>query len=271
MSRIIFVACAVLPVVFVLGCRQSEVIKDDARFRVDPAQAAVVVEQGFAVPDSTEVDLVEQMAANRNAYRAALSRLVEYYRTTGNATKLNWAQREFTTMLQYRYLMAAESAYANMQALNKIPAADELFSGAMELYKAAGGLLIITDEKKLRSALNMFNELITNYPTSDKIDDSAYRAGRIYEHFKDYEIAAVYYQRAFQWDEYTPYPARFRAAYVMDRYLHMRKEALTLYRMAYELESRYQTNTEIAQKRILELTRPKTKMQVEETPTPVPE
>ena len=270
MSRIIFVAGALLPVVFVLGCRQ-EVIKDDARFRVDPTQAVVVAQEGFSVPDAAEVDLVEQMAANRNAYRAALSRLIEYYRTTGNATKLNWAQRELTTMLQYRYLMAAESAYANMQALNQIPAADELFNSAMELYKDAGGLLIITNEKKLRSALNMFNELITNYPTSDKIDDAAYRAGRIYEHFKDYEIAAVYYQRAFQWDEYTPYPTRFRAAYVMDQYLHMRKEALTLYQMAYELESRYQTNTEYAQKRIVELTRPKDKIQVEENPAPAPE
>ena len=270
MSRIIFVASALLPVVFVLGCRQPEVIKDDARFRVDPAKAAAVSQMGIAVPDATEVDLVEQMAADRTAYRAALTRLMEYYRTTGNATKLNWAQRELTTMLQYRYLMPAESAFANMQAIDRIPGADELFNSAMELYKDAGGLLIITNEKKLRSALNMFNELITNYPTSDKIDDAAYRAGRIYEHFKDYEIAAVYYQRAFQWDEYTPFPARFRAAYVMDQYLHMRKEALTLYQMAYELESRYQTNTEFAQKRILELTKPKTKMQVEETPTPEP-
>jgi tetratricopeptide (TPR) repeat protein len=258
-----FVSCLVLPALFVLGC--GEEIKDDVRYRVDPAQSAVVVEQGFAVPDPTEVDLVEQMAANRNAYRAALSKLIEYYRTTGNATKLNWAQRELTTMLQYRYLMAGETAYANMKALDRIPAADELFEEAMTL---SGGLMIAIQENKLRTALNKFNELITNYPSSDKIDDAAYRAGRIYEHFKDYEIAATYYQRAFQWDDYTPYPARFRAAYVMDQHLHMRNEALTIYRMAHELESRYRTNTEFAEKRIRELTRPKTKMQVKEQPQP---
>jgi tetratricopeptide (TPR) repeat protein len=270
MSKIIFVAGLLLPMIFIFGCRE-ETIKDDIRFRVDPAQAAVVVEQGFAVPGATEVDLVEQMAVSRNTYRTALSKLIEYYRTTGNATKLNWAQRELSTMLQYRYLMPAESTYAGMQAINKIAAADELFDEAMALYKDAGGLLFITNERKLRSALNKFNELITNYPSSDKIDDAAYRAGRIYEHFRDYEIAAVYYQRAFQWDEYTPYPARFRAAYVMDQYLRMRKEALTLYQMACELEARYETNTEFAQKRVLELTRPKDRMQLEETPIQEPQ
>ena len=98
------------------------------------------------------------------------------------------------------------------------------------------------------------NKVITDYPTSDKIDDAAYRAGQIYEHFKDYQIAAVYYQRTFQWDDNTPYPARFKAAYVLDKHLHMRKEALAVYRLAVLRESRYEGNTEYARKRILQIT-----------------
>jgi len=117
-------------------------------------------------------------------------------------------------------------------------------------------MLIVTDEDKLRGALNKFNQLIERFPSSNKIDDAAYRAGRIYEHFRDWDIAAVYYQRCFQWNDVTAYPARFRAAFILDQRLLQRTEALTLYQLAVDREARYTKNTEFAQKRILELTKP---------------
>jgi tetratricopeptide (TPR) repeat protein len=124
------------------------------------------------------------------------------------------------------------------------------------LYRQAGGLLVVFNDAKLRQALGVFNEVIQKYPSSDKIDDAAYHAGLIYEHLKDYELAAVYFQRTFQWNEATPYPARFRAAQVMDQKLRMRKEALALYKLAVEKESRYVENTEYAQIRIKALSQP---------------
>jgi len=252
MARINFVAAVVLALVFIAGC--EEVAKDDPRFRVDPAQAAVAADEGFVMPPAAEVDLVEQMAAHRSAYRAELAKLVDYYTTSGDATKLRWSQRELASLVQYRYLMPAELVKAGLTAADSIETADALFEEAMQIYKEAKKLIVIADEDKLRAALRKFDELITGYPSSDKIDDAAYRAGQIYEHFKDYEIAAVYYQRAIQWDENTPYPARFKAAYVMDRFLHMRKEALALYQLACEKESRYVGNAEFAKKRILQIT-----------------
>ena len=87
-------------------------------------------------------------------------------------------------------------------------------------------MIIIANKAKLQQALGLFNQLIQQYPSSDKIDDAAYKGGRIYEYLKNYELAAVYYQRAFQWNEATTNPARFRAAKVMDQKLRMRKEAL---------------------------------------------
>jgi len=253
MARIIFVSAVLLGLVFITGC--VEVPKDDPRFRVDPAQAAIATDEGFAMPQAAEVDLAEQMAAHRSAYRAALGKLADYYNTaSGDATKLRWAQRELASLVQYRYLMPAEAVEAGLAATDSIEAADVLFEEAMQIYRDARRLVVIDDDDKLRAALRKFDEVITDYPSSDKIDDAAYRAGWIYEHFKDYEIAAVYYQRAFQWDENTPYPARLKAAYVLDKFLHMRKEALALYRLACEKESRYVGNTEFAKRRILEMT-----------------
>ena len=113
--------------------------------------------------------------------------------------------------------------------MNSIEDADILYNEGVRLYRQAGGFLIITNEAKLRQSLGVFNQVIQQYPSSDKIDDAAYRAALIYEHLKNYELAAVYYQRTFQWNETTPYPARFRAAKVMDQKLRMRREALVLY------------------------------------------
>jgi len=81
-------------------------------------------------------------------------------------------------------------------------------------------------------ALEKYNQLISKYPTSDKIDDAAFRAAGIYEHLKDYTIAVQYYQRTFQWDPQTAYPARFKAAYLLDTQLARRAEALQIYQEA---------------------------------------
>lgn len=257
MSRYLQIA-AVVALLLTAGCQQPKV--SDAHLMVSPEQAQMAQQAGFLMPQASEADYVEQVAATRDAYQQALLNLVAYYESTGNAAKLQWARTELNTfveMAHYRYLMPGELLPVRLQATESILEADELYKQAMDLYRQSGGLIIVTDAGKLRHALALFNEIITEYPTSDKIDDAAYRAGRIYEHFRDYQLAAVYYQRAFQWNEQTRYPARFRAAYVLDYRLKMRSEALTLYRLAVEKESMYQNNTEFAKIRINALTKPR--------------
>ena len=245
-------------VLVVAGC--SEQAKDGSRFHVKLSPEAEAMKEGFAVPAASEVDVVEKMAACRNSYIAALSSLVDYYASTGDSMKLRWAQRELdslTNMIKYRYLAPGEMGMAGVLAMNSIDAADRLFAEAKQLYVQAGGFVIIIDEDKLRASLNKFNDLITLYPSSDKIDECAYYTGRIYEHFKDYKIAARCYQRAFQWSETTPNPARFRAAKIFDRHLHMRSQALVLYRMSLEKETLNKVNKEYAERRIKQLSAPK--------------
>lgn len=219
----------------------------------------IVIQEGeiFLAPNAGEVDYVEHMSSARQAYRQSLSALKEYYQSTGNITKQEWVRDELETfdqMIHYRYLSPGEWLPVKRHAMSVIDDADTLYKEAAKMQQEAG--LLKTNPEKLRQAINTYNQLIQQYPDSDKIDDAAYHAGRIYEHFKNYELAAIYYQRAFQWNDMTPYPARFRAAQVMDHQLKMYKEALALYREVVQKESRYPENVEYAQKRIATLTTP---------------
>lgn len=257
MGRNLLIIAAIAAGLFITGCENPRV--SDAHLLVTEADIQQAQTEGFLIPDAAEADYVENMAATREAYRGSLIGLADYYASVGNATKLQWANTELKTfdqMVHYRYLQPAEWVPENLTAMNSIEDADVLYKQAISLYRQAGGFLIITNEAKLRQSLGLFNQVIQQYPSSDKIDDAAYRAGLIYEHLKNYELAAVYFQRTFQWNEATPYPARFRAAKVMDQKLRMRKEALTLYNLAVEKESRYVENTEYAQMRITALSTP---------------
>lgn len=255
MARKLIISAGIICMVFMIGCEQP--IKDSPHYLVDPEQAANILKSA-GVPDAAEVDLVEDLAAKRIEYRQSLAKLQEYYQSTGNVTRRRWAEHEMKALDRvphYRYLSPGEVASTELVAVDSSAQANALFEEAEGLYREAGGLLIITDEDKLRGALNRFNRIIEEFPTSNKIDNAAYRAGQIYEHFKDWDIAVVYYQRCFQWNEITSKPARFRAAYVMDQRLHKRKEALPLYQMAVEKESNFTANIEFAKKRILEMTK----------------
>ena len=262
MSRIYALTALVLSFM-VLGC--AEEVKDDSRFHIDPDQVEHARSVGYAMADAAEVDLVEGMASDRNEYRVGLRNLIEFYREHGNANKLAWAQKEYGMLVQYRYLMPGEIVSAELRATDAIEEADAIYKEAVDVYKDAGAMLIVVDEQKLRISLSKFNEVIETYPSSDKIDDAAYKAGRIYEYFKDYQIAAVYYQRAFQWDADTPYPTRYRAAYVLDQKLHMRTEALPLYRLSVKKEKRYEDYVEYGKMRIRSMTRLEKAKPAEET------
>jgi len=120
----------------------------------------------------------------------------------------------------------------------------------------SGQFLLLKDESRLRQALDKYNKLITKYPTSDKIDDAAFRAAGIYEHLGDYKLALLYYQRTYQWDPETTYPARYKAAFILDRQFHQRDEALRLYKDALQRITRSNEHRlwqQLAEQRVREL------------------
>ena len=236
MARKVLSAVIIVLLSVSLGCQQA----DSGRgMRIsDRGTTAATIN----ISQAGETDIVEQIAINRRAYQQGLELLIRYYTKTGNNMKLNWAKEELMSLdsiPQYKYIIEAEILDSDLRASTSIPEADDLYMDALELEDEARVLLIGRNDDKLRQALDKYDRLIRNYPTSDKIDDAAFNAGEIYEYFQDYSIALIYFKRAFQWDPETPHPARFRSARILDKRLHRNAEALELYREALNTEGKY--------------------------------
>ena len=237
-------SCALLTVIVLLGgCQIKNRIATDMKAElvaVDDPRRAILGNSIRSVSHrdavAAEIRLVESLLTSRNQYKATLRKLEEHYATTGDGTKGEWVRTElgdFATMRKYRYLAEAEVAGPSLTASVAIDAANTLYDEAFHLKKSFA-LLGIGKGEKLRVAVEKFNRIIREHPTSDKIDDAAYHAGEIYasRHFKDYWRAVLYFQRCFQWDPATPWPARLRAAEVLDYNLLERRTAMKLYNEA---------------------------------------
>ncbi len=236
MARIVLSTVIIVLLSISLGCQQADSGRGQLISDRDTTATTINISQ------AGETDIVEQIAINRRAYQQGLELLIRYYTKTGNNMKLGWAKEELMSLdsiPQYKYIIEAEILDSNLRASASIPEADDLYMDALELEDEAKVLLIGKNDDKLRQALDKYDRLIRNYPTSDKIDDAAFNAGVIYEYFQDYSIALIYFKRAYQWDPETPNPARFRSARILDKRLHRNAEALELYRQALDTEGKY--------------------------------
>jgi len=252
MARTILTAALIVLLNVLVGCQGV----DSGRSQLLPAEirsaAVITMEVG------SETDIIEEMSDHRQAYRQGLKLLVDYYTRTGNNEKLKWAKKELAALdaiPQYNYIIEAITAGPNLRASTMIPEAELMYREAVKLEKRAKGLVIIYNEDLLRLALHKYNQLIRKHPTSDKIDDAAFKAGGIHEHFGDYTIAALYYERAYQWDPDTIYPARFKAAYIWDKRLHIRRaDALENYQEVLKRGGLSKQRKEFIEERIMKLT-----------------
>ncbi|MDO8302473.1 MAG: hypothetical protein Q7T18_04440 [Sedimentisphaerales bacterium] len=248
MTRIVLIVSVATLASVLAGCNDVEKYAD-MRTPMTPAA------QSGTAPTS-ERDILEQLAINRQSYIESLQQLINYYTTSGNEMKLKWAKKELANVMaspQYSYVVEAQVAGADLQAVASIPQADQLYADAVAVEKKAYLGPIVVDERMLRLAIEKYNQVIRQYPTSDKIADAAFRAGDAYQHFKEYPIAAVYYERAAQWNKNIKSPARFRAAYINDQFLHDRQKALMLYQDAIAANER--CDQTYAQERILLLSK----------------
>jgi len=258
MTRIVTTAAAILILTIAIGCEsntgRSQRLPERTSSYATPAEPLPL-----ATPSSSDqIDLVEQLSSQRQAYRRSLQALIQHYDAMGDNQKASWAKAELTALDRipmYQYIIGTDLP-ATLKATERIPAADELYNQAAELERKAGPLSmpVLKDEEVLRGALGKYAEVIRKYPTSDKIDDAAYAMGRIQDYFKDYTLALLSFQRAYQWDANTPYPARFRAANILDRRLHRRNDALVLYQEAIIKEASFDEWRIPAERRVKELT-----------------
>ncbi len=251
MAKTILTAVLIVLLNVLVGCTSV----DSGRSQVAPTypgKAPVI-----SITNTDETTLIEQVALNRQAYRQGLELLIKYYTRMGNNMKRGWAQKELAgldSIIQYNYIVEAETK-VDLKADTSISEADALYEEALQIEKKAGPMPFLKDEKMLRLALNKYNQLISKHSSSDKIDDAAFRAAGIYEYFKDYTLAVLYYKRVYQWDRYTVLPAKYKAAYILDRKLHQRTEALDLYRQVLREEFLSTSYREFAEMRVAELTK----------------
>jgi TolA-binding protein len=215
----------------IIVCCTAVVFGGDKRFYTEKPGPDVFEKMNPSA--ATEVGLAEEVMAKRMAYREELEKIQSFYEQTGNQLKLEWVQKELKWLNaapRYRYILQAEVAGDTLVATVNIPRATALYNEGKDLYNRAYLFPLIPSKRQMRLALNKFNELIKDYPTSDKIDDAAYMCGKIHEYHKDYSIAVLYYKRCFQWNPDTSYAARYKAARLLDYQLREHGEALKLYR-----------------------------------------
>lgn len=204
--------------------------------------------------------LVEYVVSARNTYLKNLEKLKDYYTQSDQSYKaqlITNMQDRFDPVWTYMYFLSAEIPPANLKGSSFIPEADVLFAEALRDHQIGKGILLAltTNYPKQRQALRKFLQLITKFPASNKIAQSAYYIGEIYKEYFNENIRAVHwYERAWQWDPNITKPARFQAATVHDIRLQEYSRAVDLYRQVIKHEQFNASNVNFSIRRIRQLT-----------------
>jgi hypothetical protein len=221
----------------------------EARKNLPPESASVP-------PAASDVELVERVITARREYESSLKSLHDHYRKTGDKQRVQWAEQELIghhLLFKPSYnLDVKDVPPPTLEAKVNVREANELYRMAME-YKGKGfGNDYILNQRR---AEILFREILEKYPNSDKIGDVAYQLGDLYEGraYRQYDRAAKYFERSFQWVRGSRSDARLRAAMLYDKQLNERAKAIELYRE----EISHDTDSERikqAERRLAELT-----------------
>lgn len=205
---------------------------------------------------TSDVEAVERALAARKEYEASLRKLREHYEKVGDKLRLKWAEDElmaFHMMFKPSYNLDVQDVPPpGLEAKVNVREANDLFKAAMAYkQKGFGGDFVLNQ----RRAEILLREVLEKYPNSDKIADVAYQLAEVYEGraYRQYDRAARYYERSFQWMKGSRTDARLRAAVLYDRQLNERSKAIELYRAVVEHDTDGERIKQ-AEKRLAELT-----------------
>jgi len=205
-----------------------------------------------------EVELVESIIKSRKDYWTSLDKLRQHYVATNEIEKAKWVEEELKSyhrMMKYSYRLDVKDVPPpTLQPKQNITEANNLFRRAND-YKDRGSGEELMDNQ--RRAEILLQAILEKYPESDKIADTAYHLGDIYEHYKprpQFERAAAYYERSFQWNKASATDARLRAAKIYDRDLKMYDKGKELYKAVRNHDTNAPRGQE-AENRLKELSR----------------
>jgi TolA-binding protein len=204
--------------------------------------------------NSDDLDLVQQLNAARRDYQKTLEQLRAHYLQAGDLEKAKWAEEE---LLQYHriskqaFRLDLDVPTPKLQGSVNITEANRIFTKAMEYKNIGWGNDYIDNQRR---AELLFQQLLTQYPQCNKISDTAYQLGDLYESkaYNQYRRSAMYFERCYQWNPITQSDARIRAARIYDRRLQERGKAIDIYReiITHETDSK---RIQEANKRLQEL------------------
>jgi tetratricopeptide (TPR) repeat protein len=222
-------------------------------------QSVAPVGNGKAASNTaSDVELVEKLLVARREYAKILIQLRRHYEAHGDLERKKWAEdelREFNRMNKQAFRLDLEVPPPTLQGTTNIPEANKLFTKAMS-FKGRGWNADYIDNQHRAEIL--FQQLLTEYPQSNKISDVAYQLGDIYESkaFHQNRRAAAYFERCYQWNPMTHYDARMRAARLYDHQLLDRTKAMEIYKeiTTHETDAR---RIEEANKRLADLSAPR--------------
>ena len=181
---------------------------------------------------ASDIDKVERLIAARREYQLSLESLRAYYISAGDVEHARWAEDEllqFHRISKQAFNMALDVPPPTLQANYNIPEANELYKQAMSYKDKGWGTDYIDNQRRAELLLQ---KMLSDHPQSDKISDGAYQLGDIYESkaYKQYDRAAHYFERCFQWNPKTQFDARLRAARLYERNVGERSHAMDIYR-----------------------------------------
>lgn len=252
------------------GCK-TDSIAGPERTKVAGPTTDLETPAGINVPNiqvagRTELDLVEEMILHRTMYARLLRALANYYNENGNAVKESWARTELNDLKYvkpYRYISDTETPSSELKPTQSVAEADKLFNEGRALMKKGGSEIPgLYNQTTMKLALAKFNELVDNYPNSDKIADAAFYIAEIHKEYfeeKDNSIAAEWYRKALQWNPNIRHPVRFQLAVLLDYRMHERENALAMYQEVVKNERSNKSNLDFSYRRIAQLTDEKTR------------
>ena len=212
--------------------------------------------KGASTERAGEVEMVEAVLKSRKDYWTSLDRLRQHYIAVNEIEKAKWVEdelRSYHRMMKYSYRLDVKDVPPpTLQPKQNIVDANNLFRRAIEFKGAGAGEASIDNQRRAEILLQA---ILEKHPESDKIAEAAYHLGDIYENYRprpQYERAAAYYERSFQWNKASATDARLRAARIYDRDLKMLDKAKEHYRGVMNHDTN-PTRVAEAEKRLTEL------------------
>ncbi len=199
-----------------------------------PAAAGGTAKDAKGSGNKADWPVVERLIAARREYQETLEALRAHYISTGDLERARWAEEEliqFHRLNKQAYILELDVPPKNLKPEYNIPEATDLFRRALAYQnKASFGNDSIDNQRR---AELLYQQILSKYPQSTMIDEAAYHLGDIYEsrNYHQYQRAAAYFDRCYQWNQKTQTDARLRAAHLFEKQLNDKSKALEIYRL----------------------------------------